>query len=223
MKWGAVAEYVRTVKALLGGDEVMWDGAVTKMIHIPGFVPDRPIDIPFLIAAGGPKGYEVARELGDGVFCTGAPPKADGLPRWRARLSFGTVLDESEQLDDPRVLDAAGHALAAVFHGAYERGGASAVDQLPGGAAWRETIESIDPDVRHLSLHEGHLARVTARDAPAVRQAMGLLPSLSLTGTASEVRGRVEQLARDGVTEVAYQPAGSDIPRELERFMAAVS
>jgi 5,10-methylenetetrahydromethanopterin reductase len=29
-------------------------------------------------------------------------------------------------------------------------------------------------------------------------------------------------MAEDGMTEIAYQPAGPDIPRELEAFAAAV-
>jgi 5,10-methylenetetrahydromethanopterin reductase len=36
------------------------------------------------------------------------------------------------------------------------------------------------------------------------------------------VRERVEKLASSGVTEIVYQPAGDDIPGELERFVAAV-
>ena len=59
-------------KALLRGDEVEWEGAPIRMMQWPGFGPARPIDVPFVIAAGGPKGIAVAEELGDGVF--GATP-----------------------------------------------------------------------------------------------------------------------------------------------------
>ena len=57
-----------------------------QMLHTPGFAPPRPLEVPFLIAAGGPKGIAVAREVGDGIF-GGAMPmggfaststKADG-------------------------------------------------------------------------------------------------------------------------------------------------
>ena len=44
-----------------------------------------------------------------------------------------------------------------------------------------------------------------------------------MTGTAAEVRARVVDLAEAGVTEIAYQPAGPDIPRELATFVAATS
>jgi 5,10-methylenetetrahydromethanopterin reductase len=43
----------------------------------------------------------------------------------------------------------------------------------------------------------------------------------ALTGTAEEVAARVRDLAAAGVTEVAYQPAGSDIERELRAFASA--
>ena len=36
------------------------------MLHLPGFGAARPVDVPFLIGASGPKGLELARRLGDG-------------------------------------------------------------------------------------------------------------------------------------------------------------
>jgi 5,10-methylenetetrahydromethanopterin reductase len=35
-------------------------------------------------------------------------------------------------------------------------------------------------------------------------------------------RERVKALESQGATEIAYQPAGADIPRELEAFVEAV-
>jgi 5,10-methylenetetrahydromethanopterin reductase len=42
-----------------------------------------------------------------------------------------------------------------------------------------------------------------------------------LTGTAEQVSERIAQFAAAGVTEVVYQPAGSDIERELRAFASA--
>ena len=92
----------------------------------------------------------------------------------------------------------------------------------PAANCWREAIEEIDPDRRHLAVHEGHLARVTDRDRPAVTAGIELLSKVSFTGTAADLRDRVAQLRDVGVTEIAYQPAGDDIPGELERFINAV-
>lgn len=223
MRWADVAEYVRVLRALLRGEETVWEGAVVRMLHPAGFAPERPVDVPILIGAEGPKGRAVATELGDGIFgVAGAPADEPGLPAWRAVLTFGTVLDDGEDPAGERALAAAGHALAVVYHGLYERGGAAAVDNLPGGLRWREAIEAVDPARRHLAIHEDHLVRVTERDLPAVREAAPLLRAFTLSGTAGELRDRVAALAAAGVTELAYQPAGPDIPRELERFIDAV-
>lgn len=222
MRWTDVAEYIGAVRALLRGEEVIWDGAVVKMIHPDGYLPARPVDVPILVGADGPKGQQVARDLGDGIFAAGVPPTGSDLPQWRALLLFGTVLEESEPPDTTRVIDAAGHGLAVVFHAMYERGGADAVDGLPGGALWRESIERVPEERRHLAVHEDHLVKVSERDLPAVRAAASMLPSLTFTGSATELRDRLGQLDEIGVTEIAYQPAGPSIERELERFMGAV-
>ena len=77
------------------------------MLHPPGFGAQRPIDVPILIGAEGPKGLAVAAELGDGVFSAAIPqPDAAKVADWRALLCFGTVLDAGEELTSPRAIDA---------------------------------------------------------------------------------------------------------------------
>lgn len=220
MRWADVSEYVRVVKALLRGEAVMWEGALIQMIHPPGFVADRPVDVPFLIAADGPKGVAVATELGDGMF-SAAVPQGDG-PEWRALLQFGTVLDDGESPSDARVLDAVGHGLAVVYHALYERTG-EGVDNMPGGAVWRAAIESVDADRRHLAVHENHLVALSDRDREALHDGAPVLIGMSFSGTPSQLRERAAQLEVGGVTEIAYQPAGPDIPGELERMWHALS
>jgi 5,10-methylenetetrahydromethanopterin reductase len=223
MRWTDVAEYVRVLRALLAGEETSWEGAAIQMIHPAGFVADRPLaDVPILIGADGPKGYAVAAQLGDGVFGAGTPPTGEGLPQWRGMLAFGTVLDDGEGPGDERVLDAAGHAYAVLFHALYERGGAAGVDAVPGGKTWREAVEVVPAQRRHLAIHEEHLVTVTQRDRPAVVEGAAALSTMGLTGSPDHLRDRVSQLEAAGVTEIAYQPAGRDIPGELERFMEAV-
>jgi 5,10-methylenetetrahydromethanopterin reductase len=219
MRWADVAAYVRVVKALLRGEEAMWEGAVIKMIHPPGFVADRPVDVPFLIAADGPKGAAVAEELGDGVFNAATP--RDGGPPWRALLQFGTVLSDGESATDDRVLDAAGHGLAVAYHAFYERTG-EGVDAFPGGATWRKAIEAFPPERRHLATHENHLVSLSDRDRDALREGAPMLISLSFSGTPAQLRERAAAFEAAGVTELAYQPAGPDIPGELERMRDAL-
>jgi 5,10-methylenetetrahydromethanopterin reductase len=225
MRWRDVADYVRALRGLLQGGTVEVDGAMVRLLHDPTCAPPRPIDVPILIGADGPKGMAVAAELGDGVFSAAVPQGGDAgrAGAWRALLAFGTVLDEGEDVSSPRARAAYGPGLAVAYHAVYERGGAAAVDGLPGGAAWREATEREPLATRHLSIHEGHLVVANERDELALAAGSPLATALTTTGTAAEVRGKVEALAAAGVTEIAFQPAGPDIPRELEAFAGAVA
>ena len=222
MPWRQVAEYARCLKTLLVGETAEWDGARIRMMHPSGFGARRPITLPILIAADGPKGLAVAAELGDGVFSAAVPqPDAVNVAEWRALLAFGSVLDEGEELTSPRVVDAVAPGAVVMYHAMYERGGAAAVDALPGGRGWREAVEAHAANERHLAIHEGHLVKANPRDEPYVADLIPMASAGALTGTAEQVAARVRDLAAVGVTEVAYQPAGSDIERELRAFASA--
>jgi 5,10-methylenetetrahydromethanopterin reductase len=222
LPWRQVAEYVRCLKALLAGETTEWDGAKIRMLHLPGFGADRPVTVPILIGADGPKGLAVAAELGDGVFSATVPqPDAVGVADWRSLLSFGTVLDSGEALTSPRVVEAIAPSVVVIYHAVYERGGASAVDRLPGGRGWREAVEAGPETERHLAIHEGHLVKANPRDEPYIADLIPLAGSTGLTGTAEQISQRVADLAAVGVTELVYQPAGPDIERELHAFASA--
>lgn len=214
LPWAEVEEYVRQLRALLRGEQVEVDGSVVQMIPPAGFLSDRPVRVPILVAANGPKGLAVAKELGDGVMTIGSgQPEFD----WCAVLAFGTVLDADEPPASTRAFEAAGPALTVVYHGMYEAN-PDAVDSLPGGPEWRAEVEELPPPVRHLSVHEDHLVRVTDRDAPLLDG--DLLAAFTWTGPASALRERLDQLEAAGATEILYGPMGPDIPRELRTFAA---
>ena len=222
MSWRKVAEYLRCLRALLAGETAEWEGAKICMLHLPGFGAGRPIDVPILIGAEGPKGLAVAAELGDGVFSAAVPqPDAAKVADWRALLCFGTVLDDGEELTSPRAVDAAGPGAVVFYHAMYERGGAAAVDGLPGGKSWREAIEVYPEGERHLAIHAGHLVKANPRDEPHVAELIPFVSSMALTGTAEQIPEKIAGLAAQGVTEMVYQPAGSDIERELRVFASA--
>jgi 5,10-methylenetetrahydromethanopterin reductase len=223
MRWADVREYVTVLRALLRGDEAEWEGRPIRMVHTPGYGPPRPIEVPILLGADGPQGTAAARELADGAFAAGLPNTDPAIP-WRALLQFGTVMDEGEAPTDARVVEAAGPAVCVAVHGLYERGGPAVVDGLPGGAAWRAALEELDPRNRHLATHEGHLVALTDRDRAALADGLtGVIPAFTLSGTAEEVRTRVDALADGGVTELAYQPSASDAERDLRSFAAALA
>ena len=215
LPWSFVRGYVEALRGLLAGDTVAWEGKPIRMLHPAGFGASRPIDVPFLIAAGGPKGTAAAKAVGQGVFTTA--PIRDRF-EWNAVLTFGTVLDEGEEPGSARALAAAGHAASVNMHGAVEFGAAA---RFPGGTAWSAAYDDVPRAERHLALHEGHLIAVNERDAPFVTGE--LLASLELALPPDAWRDRLARMEAAGATEVAYQPAGPDIPRELEAFAALFS
>jgi 5,10-methylenetetrahydromethanopterin reductase len=70
-------------------------------------------------------------------------------------------------------------------------------------------------------MHYGHLVHLNAHDAPHVNG--DLLTQFGLALTAEGWQKRFAELQQGGATEVAFQPAGPDIPRELESFAEVFS
>lgn len=221
MRWADVRAHVIAIRALLRGEDTEWEGRTIRMVHPDGFGAPRPIDVPIYIGADGPKGNAVAAELGDGSFAAGVP-NADAQGEWRGLLTFGTVLDEGEDVTTPRVVEAAGPGVSVVLHGMYERGGPAVVDGFPGGPEWRTALEQIPEATRHLATHQGHLVELTERDRAGLAGGLAqLIGSFTLTAPAAEVAERVAAFEAMGITELAYQPCGPDIERELRSFAAA--
>src|SRR6185295_1923246 len=90
------------------------------------------------------------------------------------------------------------------------------LDMVPGGEAWAAAYTAVPEHVRHLALHDRHLIAVNERDRPFVTGR--LLAEQGLALTRAGWRERLELLTSLGATEIAYQPAGPDIARELEAF-----
>jgi 5,10-methylenetetrahydromethanopterin reductase len=214
--WRFVAEYVRTVQALLRGEDALWEGAAIAMLHPPGFGADRPLAVPTVLGIGGPKGEEVARELADGIIVAGHAFPGWG---WCARLTFGTVLRDGEGVDSPRVRAAAGHGAAVAFHALYERG--EDLSRLPGGERWRHAMDQVPESRRHLETHAGHLVGLNRLDEAVITPE--LIAALTFTGTVDHLRQQLESFADGGISEIVYQPAGPDIPGELEAFAQLVA
>lgn len=208
LSWKTVERYLRDLRALLRGEEVVVEGRPCKLIHPEGFIAKRPIDTPLVLAANGPKGVGIASSVADGVMCAGVVPEGVHDARY---LAFGTVLKEGESFATPRVLDAIGGAISVVYHGAWEAAGAG-VDALPGGAAWREEIERFPEASRHLHVHEGHCVQANEIDRRHVSPDLG---GTTFSGTPEALRERVAALEAQGVSEFVYSPMGSDVPGEL--------
>src|SRR3954454_13130413 len=70
VRWAFMDAYIRAYRGLLRGETIEWEGARMQMLHPSGHAPPRPVDVPVIVGALGPKGAAVARELGDGLFVT---------------------------------------------------------------------------------------------------------------------------------------------------------
>lgn len=212
LRWSDVAEYTRALRGLLRGEDVDWDGAPIRMLHPAGFAPPRPVDVPLLIAAEGPVGLAVAREVGDGLFTL--RPQG-GFP-WVAHLLFGTVLDPNEGAGSERVLAAAGAGGAVFYHVTYENRHWGDLDALPGGGEWRRRADELPAKTRHLAIHANHLVSLNDLDRGLVSG--DVLAALGLAADVAGWQARLADAERAGVTEIVYQPGGPDIERELTTF-----
>ena len=222
--WKFMDAYIRAYRDLLRGEVVEWEGTRMQMLHPDGHAPARPVEVPILVGALGPKGNAVARELGDGLYATLQVPDFLREYSWVPYLLWGTVLDESEDADSAHAREAAGPGWALAYHGAYEFGGPDAVRGLPGGDAWMDVVESAPEGEQHLAVHSGHCVELNEADEAAwAAGGHSMLRDATITGTGDEVKRRLDELGEQGVTEVVFQPCGSDTRRELERFLEAAT
>lgn len=222
--WRFMVAYIEAFRGLVRGETIEWEGARMRMLHPDGSGAARPVDVPVLIGAIGPKGQEIARRLGDGLYVTTTTGSLEaGMFDWVAYLYWGTVLDDGEDpVTSERVRQAAGPGGALAYHASYELAGADAVAGLPGGAEWLASIRSTSESERHLAVHVGHCIELNDADRAAWTVTSGsLLRSTTVTGSPQDVRRRIDELGAVGVTEVVYQPSGPDIRRELETMYAA--
>lgn len=216
LKWAFVQEYIRTVKALLRGESVEWEGRLIEMLHRPGSTPALPIEVKWIVGAQGPKGEQVVREEADGIFCAlSMLPGHD----WAIELTFGTVLDDGEDPGSDRVIAAAGHAAPVFLHYAVEH---NLLDELlpDTGREWAAAYDGVPEDRKHLEMHRGHLIDINDIDRPFITGEA--LQSFGLVGDAGWWREKAAQMEAAGTTEIAFQPAGPDIPRELEALAKAL-
>jgi 5,10-methylenetetrahydromethanopterin reductase len=208
-------DYLRQLRGLLRGDVVEVDGQRVQMCQLPGYGPPRPIDVPILLSALGPKGQQLTHEVADGVMTVGF---GLGGFDWSAQLVVGTVLSPGESITSPRVKESAGPWYAILAHGAWESL-PGAADGFPGGAEWRAELESRRPEAeRHLAVHEGHATTVTDLDRILVDGAGDGIVGLGWVAEAEGIRTKLNESEAAGSTEIIFAPSGPDIERELRVF-----
>lgn len=217
LSWNSFPSMVKDVQALLRGEVVDIDGQPAQMLHGVGQAVPRPIEMPWVLGVNGPKGLAAAEEMGCGVFTSRPSPDADyGNIDDVIMLGYGTIMDDDETFDSPRVIETAGPGVAVAYHAFLEQKD-DRLDHLPNGETFVALANAVDPTIRHLALHTGHLTTMNDIDRQVVTaDSMYVAP---LTVHASELPARIERLAEQGITEIAFQPMG-DIERELKTFAA---
>ena len=184
MPWAEVVTYLKALRGLLRGEQTEVEGAVLQMLHPADYVAARPIEVPLIVAANGPTGLRVARELGDGVMSVMEPQPGFA---WSIVAGGGTVLDQDEDPGSARAAAAAGPHITMLYHYFYEVPGVSRqVDDLPGGTEWRAEVDAIPERVRHLQLHETHMLDISDRDRQLVSG--DSLQAFTWTGTAEQAQ-----------------------------------
>ncbi len=219
-RWAEVEAYTRALRALLHGEEIEWDGAVTGLKHGPRSGIGVPAGIPLYIAAHGPRGYGVAASVGDGII-TNVSHRGDNPPPATMSdvqvLYHGSVLEPGESFDSARLLDAAGPYAAFQLH----LGDGGVAGDASARAAFDQRVAAIDARRRHLEVHRGHLIELTDLERPLITG--DLIRRTTGTGTPDEVRALLAEIRATGVRGVLYGPMGDDIPGELEAFAEAAT
>jgi 5,10-methylenetetrahydromethanopterin reductase len=203
MKWKDVDEYLATLRALLRGDQVEWQGHLLQMLHSDGYVARRPLDVPILVAAEGPKGLAVAAARGDGMCSQFESLDEEKLAfPWVTVHAYALALRDGESLLDQRVMDTMAWLPALYHHVCYERH--QPYDALPNGQAWRDRLDAVPERSRHLAIHRRHMDGLNDLDeglvTPEVMEA--LLPSAAIVGSVDDVRRRLDAYGQQGVDEM---------------------
>jgi 5,10-methylenetetrahydromethanopterin reductase len=218
--WAEVEAYVNGLRALLAGRDIEWDGATIGLRYGPLSGVQLPEDLKIRVAAHGPKGYAAAERCADGIVTNLAHHAANTGPGDMGTvlaLYYGTVLEEGEELGSDRVLHATGPCAAFQLH----IGGEGVAADSPEGAAYARELEAIDPNVRHLETHRGHLVEVTEIERPLITPE--LIRRATGSGTLDEVRAAIDGIEAAGAQGILYGPMGQDIPRELAAFAEAAN
>ena len=88
---------------------------------------------------------------------------------------------------------------------------------LPNGEAWLASVERVDENVRHLSVHRGHNLEVSNGHDHLV-DVSAAAKQITFTGTREELRERLTQLEARGATGIIFGTSGYDVERELRAY-----
>ena len=220
LSWAFMRRFIAQLRGLLNGDEVEIDGAISQMIHPPGYAPERPIDVPLLIAANGPRGVEVARDCADGLIYGGSQEAVPRGFKWLELALAGIPLEEGELADSPRVIEAARVWFTLQYHLAYDGFSSTGVKSLPHGDDWLRTIERFPVSTRHLRVHDRHIVEVNEHDYAFSERHRDELEAFarSIAVSPTQLRERAAELVALGATRTVVWSILPDWERGLRSF-----
>jgi 5,10-methylenetetrahydromethanopterin reductase len=204
--------HIAQVKALLRGDVADIDGDLAQMLASDDWLPDRPIDVPVYMAGQGPKARALAKEIAVGLISLGGP--AEGFETCLVSTS-GTVLDDGEDVTSARATTALKPLVALAYHHRYTTDPES-VKALSNGEAWLASIERVDENIRHLSVHRGHNLDISNGHDALVD--VSAAKRMTFTGTRPELRECLARLEASGATGIIFGTSGYDVERELKAY-----
>ena len=224
LSWKTTRDYIEALHTLLRGGVADVEGERVQMVHRPSLTAERPIDVPLLLSAMGPKGLDITAEMIANGTCTGliGVQPLEGPWGHQVLMVSGSVLDDGESAGSPRARAAIGPWYVVGYHGCWEAA-PEFLTAMPGGAEWLADVEASRPAAeRHLTVHEGHVTEVFGRDQVVLDLAdEATLAGVGWTGDKAAVKAKVAHASSMGVTEILYTPAGPDVEREMRAFAGA--
>ncbi|RPF21886.1 LLM class flavin-dependent oxidoreductase [Myceligenerans xiligouense] len=181
-----LSEYVTTLRALLGGTEVA--GLRLDPSAVPDVVP------PLLLGVRGPRSLAASGQVADGTVL------AEPVTPEYATAARGAIAPRGE------------HRLVAYNIGAVDDDGHAALRTARPGLAWVGEPDWA-PHVTPLDFADEFTAlreRCGSREEFTERMPDDWVGRLALAGTPAEVRAKIDELGRAGVTSSVFIPAGPD-------------
>lgn len=205
LTWQYLAQFLTQIRGLLAGDQVEIDGTVSQLLHPPGFAPPRPIKVPFLVAANGPKGIAVARELGDGLIYAGDISSIPAGFDWLNVNAGSIILREGDTVWSQQVVETARILFGLRYHLLYDGFHHDPVREgLPYLDDWLKGLEILPREIRHLAVHDRHTVGTNELDAAFISGHPDAFAAFleAAVQTPAAFRQRVTALEAAGVTHV---------------------
>ncbi|MDP6692573.1 MAG: LLM class flavin-dependent oxidoreductase [Alphaproteobacteria bacterium] len=223
----AFGEYIRTVRALLRGEEVDYTlNGVTQLIRFQNTELRYlylEADIPIHVAGFGPRAQALAGELGDGLI-TGIP-RGGSIPGALANVNKGAeaagrkldgfftcalvnllMLELGESLESERAIAECGSAIMANVHflvdWVKETGGDPPDYVKPIWHDYMAFHREREAGTAHQKLHESHYSFLDPEEARFVTPEM--IRNFCIAGQPEEIVEQLRELERQGLNGITF-------------------